>query len=249
MSALKGWRGSARIGSGWAVFEGAAGDNEAHAHLAVQLTIGISEPFALWTPSTQWQWHHVAVIGAGHVHRLGAEGRPILSLYADAQSTLGRALAQRAPEGLCNFGNDVAVRLLGALRGRRDAPFIATLLDPARGAAPPPVRDALIDRLIELARSAAEVPTGPELAAATGLSLSRLGHRFRAATGLALRPYLRWLRLERASALALAGEELTTAAHAAGFADASHFTRTFVRHFGISPSRSLQRVSTPDASP
>lgn len=247
MSALKGWRGSARIGSGWAVFEGAAGDNEAHAHLAVQLTIGIGEPFALWTPSTQWQWHHAAVIGAGQLHRLGAEGRPILSLYADAQSTLGRALAQLAPEGLRCFGSDTAARLLAAVRGHRDALCIATLMDPERSAATPPARDALIERLIELARSAAEVPTGPELAAAAGLSLSRLGHRFRAATGLALRPYLRWLRLERASALALAGEELTTAAHAAGFADAAHFTRTFVRHFGISPSQSLQRVSAPGA--
>ena len=48
-----------------------------------------------------------------------------------------------------------------------------------------------------------------------------------------------WLRLERAVAVFAAGGSLTDAAHAAGFADSAHLSRTFRRMFGLAPS-SLQ---------
>lgn len=42
-----------------------------------------------------------------------------------------------------------------------------------------------------------------------------------------------WLRLQRAVELFAAGTPLTEAAHAAGFADSAHLSRTFRRMFGI----------------
>ncbi len=65
-------------------------------------------------------------------------------------------------------------------------------------------------------------------------------HRFRAHTGLAVRPYLRWRRLLTALDGMTRGLPLTDAALEAGFSDAAHFTRTFRRHFGIAPSVLLQ---------
>ena len=54
--------------------------------------------------------------------------------------------------------------------------------------------------------------------------------------GLPLRRYLLWLRLQDAVQAIAAGAPLTDAAHAAGFADSAHLSRTFRRMFGITPS-------------
>lgn len=78
------------------------------------------------------------------------------------------------------------------------------------------------------------------LARHVNLSPSRLMHAFTASIGVPLRPYLLWLRFQRAAGALAAGAPLAEAAHAAGFADAAHMTRTFRRTFGVSPSK-LQR--------
>ncbi|MEV0829458.1 helix-turn-helix domain-containing protein [Nonomuraea rubra] len=74
------------------------------------------------------------------------------------------------------------------------------------------------------------------VAEAVHLSPSRLAHLFSAHVGIPLRPYVRWLRLQRAIGRVAAGESLTAAAHAAGFADGPHFTRAFRSTFGNAPS-------------
>jgi AraC-like DNA-binding protein len=51
-----------------------------------------------------------------------------------------------------------------------------------------------------------------------------------------LRPYIAWLRLQRAAAAIAAGMPLAHAATEAGFADAAHMSRSFRRMLGISPS-------------
>jgi AraC-like DNA-binding protein len=75
------------------------------------------------------------------------------------------------------------------------------------------------------------------LARMVGLSPSRLMHVFTASIGIPLRPYLAWLRVQRAAVAIVSGNSLTDAAHAAGFADAAHMSRTFRRMLGSSPSR------------
>jgi AraC-like DNA-binding protein len=89
-------------------------------------------------------------------------------------------------------------------------------------------RDCLADR-------SADPPTLSELAALVGLSRFQLVRRFTRSFGVS--PYL-WLmqhRAERARALIRAGQTLAEAAHASGFADQSHMTRSFVRQFDFTP--------------
>jgi AraC-like DNA-binding protein len=74
------------------------------------------------------------------------------------------------------------------------------------------------------------------LAEAVGLSPSRLMHVFTESVGIPLRPYLSWLRLQRAATAIISGASLTEAAHAAGFADAAHMSRSFKRTLGVAPS-------------
>jgi AraC-like DNA-binding protein len=74
------------------------------------------------------------------------------------------------------------------------------------------------------------------LAAAVGLSPGRLMHVFTESVGIPLRPYLAWLRLQRAAAAIVSGVPLSQAAAMAGFADAAHMTRSFRGMFGTTPS-------------
>src|SRR5262245_1133497 len=74
------------------------------------------------------------------------------------------------------------------------------------------------------------------LANAVGLSPGRLMHVFTESIGIPLRPYLSWLRVQRAACAILSGAPITQAALLAGFADASHLCRAFRRRLGLSPS-------------
>lgn len=81
-----------------------------------------------------------------------------------------------------------------------------------------------------------------EVAAGVHLSPSRLAHLLSAEIRMPARRYLLWLRLRDALQALARGVSITTAAHAAGFADAPHLDRTFRRMLGFTPSAAL-RVS------
>lgn len=87
-----------------------------------------------------------------------------------------------------------------------------------------------------------------ELARRVRLSPSRLIHLFTAETGVPPARYLRELRLARARAELEASSRLRVREVMAlvGFSDASHFSRLFKQHFGVSP-RALRRRLTAGA--
>jgi AraC-like DNA-binding protein len=61
-------------------------------------------------------------------------------------------------------------------------------------------------------------------------------HAFTESVGVPVRPYILWLRLQRAACDLMNGDSVTSAAHRAGFSDAAHLTRTFRRMLGATPS-------------
>ena len=75
-----------------------------------------------------------------------------------------------------------------------------------------------------------------EVAAAANLSASRFRHLFVAETGMPLRTYLLWRRLLHVWTLLMQGKTLSQAAHASGFADSAHLSRTARTMFGLPPS-------------
>ena len=90
---------------------------------------------------------------------------------------------------------------------------------------------------MEFIRQKLDTPiTLAEVAAASSLSPGRFRHLFVAETGMPLRTYLLWRRFLRVWGLLMRGDSLSAAAHAAGFADAAHLTRTSHTMFGLAPS-------------
>ena len=75
------------------------------------------------------------------------------------------------------------------------------------------------------------------VSALAGLSPSRFMHAFTESVGVPLRPYILWLRLQRAACDLIHGVTATEAAHTAGFSDAAHLTRTFRRMLGVTPTQ------------
>lgn len=83
------------------------------------------------------------------------------------------------------------------------------------------------------------------VAAAHGLSPSRLMHLFAEHLNTPFRRYRTWCRLQAALREASSGVSLTQAALAAGFSDSQHFSREFRRAFGVTASEVMRRVRTP----
>jgi AraC-like DNA-binding protein len=185
------------------------------------------------------------VTGPDVAHEIDARGAEVFLVFIDPESAAGETLRAALPG---------PVRLVAA--AERDALLegasadeimrsggagwigrAADLLGSWRLAPRPPMHPRVRKLLRLLSATAPDGDTSlPALAEAVGLSPSRLMHVFTESIGVPLRPYLAWLRLQRAAAAVVGGTPLGEAATTAGFADAAHMSRTFRRMFGVSPS-------------
>jgi len=165
-------------------------------------------------------------------------------LYLDPESSPARGLARLAPDGEHAVPERARVAVVESFRAYLDGSgsheaiartcerLITSL---ARDAPPSRLDPRIMETLYRLDAIRGRRPRVSELASHVALSPSRFSHLFRAQTGLPLRRYQLWLRLQQAVRAAGRGESLTTLAHAAGFADSAHLARTFRRMFGLAP--------------
>ena len=180
------------------------------------------------------------------LHAVDADGVEVVLVFMDPESDSG-AMFRHAFQGPMRLidsverkalmhGADPAVFVLdGADEWSRSAAGVLGLTPPnGRRPIHPRVRKLL--SLLRDGRFEGDASLDV-LAEAVGLSPSRLMHVFTESIGIPLRPYLSWLRLQRAAAAIVSGKaSLTEAAHEAGFADAAHMSRSFKRALGVAPS-------------
>jgi AraC family transcriptional regulator len=243
---VKSWQGGIYLWEGMALFAGRAGGSSLHAHHALQITLAVGESFRVRLGASGALVDRRAVVIASDLeHELDGGGAVLVSLYLDPEGEYARGVErsiarQDATSELGRLGATLgdSAAAPGASDGCRAREIAAAILK-AVGAerAESSSIDPRVRRVLSLVGAAAgrRAPLG-ELAAAVGLSEGRLGHLFREQTGLPVRRYLLWLRLGDAVGALAGGGSLTEAAHAAGFADSAHLSRTFRRMFGIAPS-------------
>jgi AraC-like DNA-binding protein len=101
----------------------------------------------------------------------------------------------------------------------------------------------------ELARAKARIDDDPaatitlaELACEAGVSRFQVVRGFVKFTGLTPHAYIVQRRLDAARAMIAAGATLANAAAACGFADQSHFNRTFIGRYGMTPGTYAEAV-------
>lgn len=227
------WSGAALLLPGVLAYTGAIGPTERHAHHAVQLMVAAGE---LRVVDDDGGVHTGTRMGipsdTGHAITAGAQ--PAVALFVDPESALGIAVENRL--GASWADADVPAGLDPAMRDPRAA-VSALTRSVGAGSAPPPRHpgvSAVLELLPELIAQG-PVRTGT-LAERVGISTSRLTHVFTEQVGLPLRRYVLWLRVMTAVARTAAGDDVTAAAHAAGFADSAHLSRTCRATFGLPPS-------------
>ena len=190
-------------------------DNRPHRHHAGQVVQSTGKPFLLHGAQGSQRLHR-AVVPPDTFHAVDSAGEPVLVLLFEPMT-----LPPPQTGAPTEVTLDCPLRMLGRL----------PLYPPA---APP---DARLARIKALARATAGTPRLSELAGRVGLSPSRLTHLFTRSEGIPFKRWLLWDRLLRTVDRLAAGDDLTTAAHAAGFADSAHFSRSFRAHFGLAASR------------
>ncbi|WP_223754280.1 AraC family transcriptional regulator [Myxococcus sp. RHSTA-1-4] len=244
MSRIPTWKGRLFFGSLRLMYVGPLGETRPHAHHSFQILLSLGEPVALRDRGQRVVTCHASVIppdvehtvvgGAGsvvllHVNPDDLVGRRLRTLgigaEADAWRYAGeplRTCAVQSPPRRWAESEALAQALLQALQ--------------ADTGAPPPSHPAIKKLLRLLPEVLEEDVRLSALAPRVGLSAGRLSHLFGAEVGLPLRPYVLWLRLQRAAGDLRKGATLTQAAHAAGFTDSAHLSHAFRRTFGITPS-------------
>lgn len=238
------WTGSALLSTGMAAFVGAAGDNHLHHHYATQLVIGDQEPVDVVDQHGLVARGGLVLCPAGVPHRVATTTASIGLLYVEPTIGLGRLASSTAIQVLAQTVQPALFRRLTATVAAQDADALRALIEDTIGEPLRP-RAAGVARVQALIESTLFHPVPPPLAVAAahaGCSPSRFSHQFSDEMGIAYRAFVKWRKLLAAIGAVAQGNDLTTAAHAGGFADSAHFSRTFRDMFGMAPGQLLSRL-------
>ena len=221
-----------------------------HRHHCVQLLMALRGSLLIRSgPGKAWKKCGAVWVRPDATHELDARGSPLLIAFISAESDMGAALSGRIDGDIACVPARQLARWRGVLgptpNDVRTERWLAEFIPhQTRGVAiHPGVRRVLT--LLQRPRAMTDDLSLKTLAAVAGLSPSRFMHAFTASVGVPVRPYILWLRLQRAACQLRDGASVTSAAHRAGFADAAHMTRTFRRMLGTTPTNLglLKRVT------
>lgn len=228
------WQGSALLRPGVLAFTGTIGVTEPHAHHAVQI---MTAPTAMTIVDGNGarQRGTKVIVPADATHRIDTGAARGALVFLDPESTAGRAAHHRSIHHGWTSGpvlSHTRERPLGAV-----VTDLISQLTPLHAGPVSQRHPAVLAALDLLANpSGPGAVRGTDVAAQVGISASRLTHLFTEQVGIPLRRYVLWRRLHIAITRVQAGDDLTDAAHAAGFADSAHLSRTCHYTFGLPPS-------------
>lgn len=252
------WSGKVLLWEEHGLFIGAAGTATLHDSPAIKVCVSLDGGFQLrQSDDGPWREHCAAFIPAGQVHAINGLGNRMAMLLLAPEGDLGQVLLQSfATEGITDvstFTHAEINPLLGQLMSTdldagQSGEIYLTVVETIASAQPKEGRGSTIDPRVsqgidwirtgrERGISVGEIATGVEL------SESRFSHLFTEHIRVPVRRYLLWLRLRDALHMLAGGGSLTETAHAAGFADSAHLTRTFRAALGITPSALVKESS------
>jgi AraC-like DNA-binding protein len=234
---------------GGAVFVGTAGVLPAHAHQAIQICFLFDGRIRL-RPAEDGPWtdYDLGLVPSQHPHGMdGSRTHYGATLFVEPETREGRALAERYLRGgIANLDRAPVESLVRELRAavleRRDRNAIVDrarrlVQGLAQHSEPSVTSDDRIVRAVRYVNEHLSAPlTLKQVASVAYLSPSRFRHLFAEQIGMGLRQYILWRRFVSVWEHRMNGASLSTAAHAAGFADSAHLARTSRRMIGIPPS-------------
>jgi AraC-like DNA-binding protein len=219
-----------------------------HAHYAIQIAIGMPAGLRVqFGLRDEWQRCAAALIPSRITHSIDVtECDWSAVIFVEPETAEGRSLSARlggTPHCIDTSPLESSIaRLEKAWRVDRTPQAVEracrALVRELAGtdAAPEPSDPRILCAIAHIAARIDEAPSLEEVARLVHLSPSRFRHLFVAETGMPMRTYVLWRRLLHVWSLLMRGETLTSAAHAAGFADSAHLSRTARTMFGLPPS-------------
>jgi AraC-like DNA-binding protein len=212
-----------------------------HNHHCVQLIVALHGTLLVRKGRRKpWMRCGATWIQIDATHEVDARGTTLLIVFINAESDLGTALSKGIEDGIARVSAREVNRwraVLGLTPDEaRAAQWVTTFLPrPERARKIHPGVQRVLRHLHEpeAILNNLSLRTLSEIA---GLSPSRFMHAFTESVHVPVRPYILWLRLQQAACDLRNGVNVTSAAHRAGFSDASHLTRTFRRMLGATPS-------------
>ena len=177
-----------------------------------------------------------AVLSPSFLHRLGSAGAALDRggvIAAPRMATIGDAISgelRAADECSPLIIEGLLLELFGLL---------------ARSDAPAKTPGWLTEAHAILARDFAGKPALANIAATVGVHPVHLARAFRNRYGMSVGQHVRALRVAYARERIASGIALSVVAAEAGFADQSHFTRTFKRFLGVAPADYRRRLKQP----
>ncbi|TWO70868.1 helix-turn-helix transcriptional regulator [Caenimonas sedimenti] len=219
----------------------------AHSHYAIQLALGLPRGLRVqFGVRGEWQPCAAALVPSKATHTIDISGCDIsIVLFIEPETPAGKALTSRLQGRLELLDADLveaaAARLDRAWRVEQDHEAVREacmqLVQQVSQTAHREPSDPRVLAVVEYLRHSVDQPVSlPELAKRVHLSPERFRHLFVEETGMPLRTYVLWRRLLHVFTLLMQGDTLSAAAHAAGFADSAHLSRTARTMFGLPPS-------------
>lgn len=225
--------------------------NKTHSHHAVQLSFAAGGSVRIWTTDVLVPGP-VILVAPDVPHSLQPEGK-IAHIFVEPESRSGARLKQMLDgrpamqlHGMPDFAAELAKLWELPIPSDLDMAGLGqSLLSNVVGGATADQLSTIDERVRRVLKHLGSPEAGemslPEAADIACLSESRFSHLFVEDVGLPFRTFLLWRRMSRAVSLLSSGKSLTEAAHTAGFADSAHFSRTFLRMFGL-PAAALELV-------
>src|SRR5262245_14718815 len=214
---------------------------QVHRHYCVQLLMSLHGPLLVRSARAQpWRKSGAFWVRPDAAHEVDARGGTVLIGFINAQSDVGAALSEHIDGEIACVPAPELARWRAELgpapnEARVERWLIKYLMAGRRHAAIHPAVRRVLSYLHE-PQSMPDDLSLKTLAGIAALSPSRFMHAFKESVGVPVRPYILWLRLQRAACDLRDGAKVTSAAHRAGFSDAAHLTRTFRRMLGATPS-------------
>jgi AraC family transcriptional regulator len=232
--------------TGWFGVGPSRGEVPLHSHHAIQIALGLDGPVRFRNGDGPWVEYAGAAVKANAPHAFDGAGSVVAMVFLDPRCHEGVWLTDSLRSPVAAIPAERFAAYLPRLRGfphdrpgAEEATELITGLVRSLCSGPPPLRrmDERITRALAWIheRDAGRLSL-EAVAKAVFLSPSRFAHLFSDEMGIPFRRYVLWRRLRRAMEEFAKGSTFSAAAHAAGFSDSAHLTRTFYQMFGVPPT-------------